>query len=321
MKIGVFTAVFADKSLDQALDTIKRIGVETVEIPTGGFAPKSHCDPQELLQNEDKLKRFVDAVEKRNLSISALSCHGNPLHPDENFAQKHREDFKNTVLLAEKLHVDRICLFAGCPGDYDGGKVPNWVTSPWPDYYRELLEWQWSEKIVPYWKEAVSFIKDHGIGKLCFEMHPGDAVYNPEKFLKLREAIGPEIGANLDPSHLFWQGIDPIVAIRKLGHAIYHVHIKDTKVDDFTTSQIGVLDAKSYQDALNRSWNFCTVGYGHDLGFWKNFVRTLRLLDYDYVLSIEHEDQEMSLMEGLTKAVRFLKEAVITEKPEKLWFV
>ena len=151
-------------------------------------------------------------------------------------------------------------------------------------------------------------------------MHPGNVVYNPENLLRLRKAVGEIVGANLDPSHLFWQGINPIMAVRKLGKAIYHIHAKDTKIDNFITSQIGVLDTKSYQDQLNRSWNFRTVGYGHGQEFWKEFISTLRLVGYDYVLSIEHEDQQMSIREGLSKAVKFLKEVSIAEKAEKPWF-
>jgi len=320
MKIGVFSVLFADKGLDKALDIIAEIGGEAVEIPTGGFAPKNLCNPAELLEDEGKMRELRKKVEKRGLIISAFGCSGNPLHPDKTIAEDHAGDIRDTIKLASKMGVERVIVFAGCPGDSEDAKVPNWVTCPWPDYYSELIAWQWDEKVIPFWKDMAAYALKNGIRKLCFEMHPGDCVYCPEKLLKLRGAVGDVIGANLDPSHLFWQGIDPVIAVRDLGEAVYHIHAKDTKIDDYMKSKIGVLDTKSYRDHINRSWNFRTVGYGHGVDFWKAFISMLRAVGYDFVLSIEHEDQQMSIMEGLTKAMRFLKDVSISEEAEKPWF-
>jgi len=200
MKLGVLTALFQDQSLEKALDIIAELGLEAVEIGTGNFVGDAHCNPSLLLEDEKKLKDFKRLIEEHNLFISALSCHGNPLHPDESFAKKHRKTINETILLAERS---------------DSDKYPNWVTCPWPPYYSEIIKWQWEKKIIPYWKETAKFAREHKV-KICLEMHPGDAVYCPEKLLKLREAAGEEIGCNFDPSHLFWQGIDPIAAARKL---------------------------------------------------------------------------------------------------------
>jgi sugar phosphate isomerase/epimerase len=175
------------------------------------------------------------------------------------------------------------------------------------------LEWQWNEKVIPYWQEETRFCREHGVDMISLEMHPGFVVYNPETLLRLREAAGPEIGANFDPSHLFWQGIDPLAAVRQLGPAIFHVHAKDTIIDPFNTPINGVLDTKPYADEVNRSWIFRTVGYGHDVKFWKDLVSNLRLVGYDYVLSMEHEDSLMSLREGLEKGVGFLRELILAE--------
>ena len=319
MKLGVLTALFQDQSLEKALDIITELGVEAVEIGTGNFPGNAHCNPSILLEDRGKLKDFKRLIEEHNLFISALSCHGNPLHPDKSFAREHREVIHQTILLAERLEVERVNCFAGCPGSSDSDKYPNWVTCPWPPYYPEILKWQWKEKIIPYWKKMVKFVRKHKV-KICLEMHPGDSVYSPERLLKLREAVGEEIGCNFDPSHLFWQGIDPIAAVRKLGNAIYHVHAKDTKIDPINCSVNGVLDTKPYSDEMNRSWIFRTVGYGHSYDFWKNFVSTLGLVGYDYVLSIEHEDSLMSAKEGLEKVVGFLKEVIIREKPGQMWW-
>ncbi|TKJ46933.1 xylose isomerase [Candidatus Aerophobetes bacterium Ae_b3a] len=320
MKLGVLTALFGEQSLEKALDTIAEIGVEAVEFGTGNFVGNVHCNPNVLLESGSKLKEFKETVEKRGLFISAFSCHGNPLHPQEAVAQEHRQAIRSTILLAEELGVERINTFAGLPGSSDSDKYPNWVTCPWPTYFSEIVKWQWEEKIIPFWKEEVKFARAHKMSKICFEMHPGESVHSPEKLLKLRDAVGEEICCNFDPSHLFWQGIDPITAIKKLGESIQHVHAKDTRVDAGNTSLNGILDTKQYSDEANRSWIFRTVGYGHGYDFWKDLVSTLRLIGYDYVLSIEHEDSLMSSKEGLQKAVTFLKEVMLSEKPGEMWW-
>ena len=193
------------------------------------------------------------------------------------------------------------------------------MTCPWPDDYLRILEYQWNDVLIPYWKEAVRFANEHKVTKIALEMHPGFCVYNPETLLKLRAAVGETIGANFDPSHLIWQGIDPVSAIRALEGAIYHVHAKDTKIDKYNTAKFGVLDTKHYGDEIHRSWVFRTVGYGNGLQYWRDMISNLRLVGYDKVMSIEHEDSLMSIDEGLEKAVAFLKESMIKEpKPSTM---
>ena len=157
------------------------------------------------------------------------------------------------------------------------------------------------------------FVKAHHVPHIAFEMHPGFCVYNPETLLRLRNACGDAIGANIDPSHLVWQGMDPVAVARELAGCIYHVHAKDTKIDAYNVAKNGVLDTKHYSDEIHRAWVFRTVGFGHDAAFWKDFVSNLRLCGYDRVLSIEHEDSLMSLDEGLQKAVAFLRPVVMTD--------
>jgi len=319
MKIGVLTVLFQQMALEKALDYIRDVGAEAVELGTGNYPGNAHCDPDKLLKSEEEAKNLNRMVEDRGMIISALSCHGNPLHPQKAIAEEHDRVFRQTVLLAEKLGVDRVIGFSGCPGDSDGAKYPNWVTCPWPDDFSKIVEWQWKERVIPYWKEAGDFAEAHGV-KLCFEMHPGFVVYNAETLLRLRSEVGKVVGANLDPSHLFWQGMDPLRVVRKIGDAIYHVHAKDTAIDPINTEVNGVLDTKPYSDEINRSWIFRTVGYGHPLDWWKRFVSELRLVGYDYVLSIEHEDSLMSPEEGFKKAFATLKEAVIAEKAGAMWW-
>ncbi|NLP45699.1 MAG: sugar phosphate isomerase/epimerase, partial [Epulopiscium sp.] len=254
MKLGVFTVLLGDQPLEKALAYLKKSGVQAVEIGTGGFPGTAHANPKELLEDEKKLEEFKNTIEKYEMEISAFSCHGNPVHPQKEVAKKFHEDFENTVLLAEKLGLDRINAFSGCPGDSKTSQYPNWVTCPWPDDFLTILDYQWNEVLIPYWKKAVAFAKEHGVTRIALEMHPGFCVYNPETLLKLRNAVGPEIGANFDPSHLIWQGMDPVAAIKELGDAIFHFHAKDTKVDVRNTKINGVLDTKHYGNELERSW-------------------------------------------------------------------
>lgn len=319
MKLGVFTALYGNLSFDEALAKLKALGVEAIEIPAGGYPGKAHCDPEVLLADRDAFAKFVATIEKYGMEVSALSVHGNPVHPDKAVAKAFDDDFRRCVLLAEKLGIDTVITFSGCPGDSENSKYPNWVTCPWPDDYLKILDWQWNEVLIPYWKEAVAFANAHGVTKIALEMHPGFCVYNPETLLKLRASVGSTIGANLDPSHLIWQGIDPVLAIRKLGDAIYHFHAKDTKVDPYNSATDGVLDTKHYSDELHRAWVFRSVGYGHDLQFWRDIVSNLRLVGYDKVMSIEHEDSLMSIDEGLSKAVACLREAIMSDpKPSSM---
>ncbi|HZJ82796.1 MAG TPA: sugar phosphate isomerase/epimerase [Clostridia bacterium] len=320
MKLGVMAVLFGDMSAEETFKYLKESGVQTVELGTGGYPGKTLADPHELLNDDSKLQELKDLLEKYELEVSALSCHGNPVHPQKEIADAFNKDFEATVLLAEKLGVTRVITFSGCPGDSPGSMYPNWVTCPWPEDFLKILDYQWDEVLIPYWKKAGAFAKAHGVDKISLEMHPGFAVYNPETLLRLREAVGDVIGANFDPSHLFWQGIDPVEAIRELGDAIYHFHAKDTKVDPRNTAINGVLDTKHYGDEINRSWVFRSVGYGTDYQVWKDMMSMLRMVGYDYAISIEHEDSLMTPNEGLQKAISFLKEVIMFEDKGEMWW-
>jgi sugar phosphate isomerase/epimerase len=319
MKVGVFTALLSQMSLDDVLKKLKSVGVSTVELGTGNYPGDPHCKLS-MLDNPAELDTFKKKLADNGFSISALSCHGNALHPDAKFSKTSHEVSEKTILLAEKLGVPVVIDFSGCPGDSDTAKYPNWVTAPWPPDFLELLDWQWEKKVIPYWTQRAKFAADHGI-KVAIEMHPNFVVYSPETMLKLRSIAGPSIGCNYDPSHMFWQGIDPIAAIRVLGDCIFHVHAKDTQIYDRNLPLTGVLDTKKYTDERNRAWIFRTCGYGHGAEWWSEFISTLRMFGYDYVLSVEHEDSLMSPEEGLTKAVRFLDSIVIKEAPTAAWWV
>lgn len=322
MKLGTLTVALGDQTLDEACSFLASQGVQMVEIGCGGFPGKAHCDPDVLLNDEAALKTFQETIQKHNLSISALSAHGNMVHPDPAVAAKFEHDFDQAVLLAEKLGVDIVNTFSGCPGGSPEDKTPNWVTCPWPDDFTEVLDYQWNQVLIPFWKKKAAFAKSHGVTKIALELHPGFCCYNTKTLLRLRHAVGPEIGANFDPSHLIWQGMDPVLCIRELGKekAIFHFHAKDTSIDTYNTRLNGVLDTEHYGNELERSWIFRSVGYGHGEDYWKAIMSELRLAGYDHSISIEHEDSLMSGREGLTKAIQCLKNVIIFEqKGEMFW--
>jgi sugar phosphate isomerase/epimerase len=330
MKIGIFTALFHDRPFEEALDYIAQAGIESVELGGGAYPGARHLDDfggiETLARDDSKRKSLVDAVKSRGLIISAVSVHGNPLHPNKEIANEHHTAFENAVLLAQKLHGDGIMPqatvngFSGCPGDSSRAKNPNWVTCAWPDEYREILDYQW-KVAARYWRSQNRFLKQHGT-VFAIEAHPGFLVYNPDTLLRLRKAAGDAIGCNFDPSHFWWQGIEPLEAVRVLGKAgaIFHAHAKDTRIDPENSRVNGNLDTKSYGDVLERSWVFRSVGYGHDTAWWKDFVSNLRMIGYDYVLSIEHEDSLLSTKEGLHKALDVLKESIVSEKPGPMFW-
>ena len=319
MRIGVLTALFQELSFTEVLDKVHAMGISAVELGTGGYAPSPHLDLDKMLADESERARYRQELADREMIISALSCHANPIHPDPKVATQADEIFRKTVRLAKMMDIPVVNTFSGLPAGREGDQSPNWVTCPWPPHFLEILKYQWDEVAIPYWREAEAFARDHGV-KIGIEIHPGMLIYNVESMLRMRAETGPAMGANFDPSHLFWNGVDPIAAIRKLGDAVHHVHGKDCSVDAYNIAINGCNDNKPYDQIPERSWTFRTIGYGHDLKFWKDFVSALRLVGYDYVVSIEHEDAMMSTEEGLSKALAVLKDAIITETPGEMYW-
>ena len=318
MKLGVLTVLLHEMQADEAFAYLHSLGVQTVELGTGGWTNPCHCDPEILLQDESKLEALKESLKKNELTISALSCHGNGVHPNAQIAAADHRAFEQTCRLAQKLGVKTIVTFSGCPGDCPQSQHPNWVVGG-ASGAGEILDYQWNQVLIPYWKRCVAFAKQYGVERIGLELHPGFCVYNPATLKKLREAVDPMIGVNFDPSHLIWQGMDPSAALLELKGMVYHFHAKDTKIDVANNAKNGVLNiADSYAD---RSWSFRTIGYGTSLEDWKRMMSTLQLIGYDGAISIEHEDALMSVREGLEKAVEFLKQVIITEQPAAQWWV
>ena len=321
MEIGLFTPVFNNLSFDELLAELKRYpGIRSLELGTGGWPGGKHLDLEALLASSERRKDLRSRLKDAGLTISALSCHSNPVHPDPVIAGRDDEVFRRTVQLAELLVVPTVVTFSGCPGGGPEDRTPNWITAAWPPEYAEALAWQWNERLIPYWRDANRFVEEAGV-RVALEAHPGFCVYNPETMLRLRAEAGTSIGINLDPSHMWWQGIDIPTAIAALGEAIFHFHAKDVAMQPANRDRNGVLDTKSYARMAERSWLFRSVGWGHGELEWKAIVSALRLAGYDGVLSIEHEDALASVYEGLSSAVAMLSRVVLREPPVEPWWL
>ncbi|WP_372909950.1 sugar phosphate isomerase/epimerase family protein [Salinigranum sp.] len=320
MDVGVLTVPLGGESLDDALAYLAGVGVGAVELGVGGYPGADHVDRRVLLDSEDARAELSATLDDHGLRVSALATHNNPLHPDEDAAHEAREELREAVDLAAALGVNTVTCFSGLPAGGPDDEVPNWVTAPWPTEHADAHEYQW-DVATDYWSDLAEHAASAGVD-VAIEMHPNMLVYEPHGLLRLREATNERVGANFDPSHLYWQGIDVTEAIRFLGEhdAIHHVHAKDTKVYEANARTKGVLDTTPYTDESDRSWLFRTVGYGHGEEHWKDVVSTLRMVGYDGALSIEHEDSLTSSREGLEKAVDVLQRAVFETTPgEAYW--
>ena len=308
--IGVFDPVYADLSIDQMLDVVTGLGLEVMEIGTGGYPGNKHCALDDLIADSTKAHAWQRKFTDRGIRITTLSCHGNPVHPDAAIAAHDADTFRKTVLLAEMLEIKVIVGFSGCPGGTPADRTPVWVTYPWPDEHKAARTWGMKERLVPYWKGAAKFAREHGVHKLALEMHPNFSVYNPRTLMQLREAVGEEIGANNDLSHLFWQQCNAVEVIRFLGKqgALFHAHMKDTVIFPDNAAKYGVLNfATDAEDLPNASATFRAVGYGHSAAQWKDIMLAYMEVGYGGIFSIENEDPILPGPVGVERAAYVLK--------------
>jgi sugar phosphate isomerase/epimerase len=290
--------------LEAALDVAVRVEATGIEIATGGQSSAPHVRIDELLADAGRRAAFVDAFASRGLRIASLNCSAWPLHPV--VGERHVDLIRRTFRLAGELGVRKIVTMSGCPGDGTGASTVTFVWYPWPKDATALLDRQW-DATIELWQDLAAEAERAGIERLAFELHPLHLVYNVPTVLRLRKAVGPIVGANIDPSHLFWQGMDPIAVIRALGPAVYHVHLKDTQVVPDQVALAGVLDQRPFHDPPQLAWVFRTVGSVHDRNWWSAFVAALRDVGYDDVLSIENEDGSLPPEAAVEAAAVFMR--------------
>jgi sugar phosphate isomerase/epimerase len=304
MKIGIVSDSLGHLGFEELLDATVELGVQGVEVNTGNWSSAPHMDLPAMVSDAGARGRLLGAFERRGLELIALNANGNQLHPIS--GERQSKTLHETIRLAGMMGVQTVCLMSGLPAGGPEDRTPNWIVSSWPPETGEILAWQWREKLIPYWKDLAALAQANGVEKLCVELHGNQPVYNVPSLLRLREEIGPIVGANLDPSHLMWMGADPLVAIDALGDAIHHVHAKDTYLNKPTQATTSLLENGSLTDVPARSWTYITLGYGHDEGWWREFCYRLRMVGYDGWLSIEHEDVMLSRIEGARRSVQLL---------------
>ncbi len=319
MKLGVKSAMFGGMELKDALAYCKKVGLDAIELPVGCY-PGDPWKLSGITQDPARLAELKTMLADNGIEVQGIAVHGNPVHPDPAIAAADQAAHREAVFVAAEFNTV-VINFSGCPGGCTEDKTPNFVTCPWPDEFAAAADYQWNEVIIPFWTKENEFAAQHGVN-IAFEAHPGMVLHTPEDIVRLRNAGGKNLGANIDPSHWFWQGIDPVAATRYLGEneCIFHVHAKDCEVIKYNEGHVGVLDTKSYGDVKDRGWVFRTVGYGHGDDFWKPFISTLALYGYNGVLSIEHEDSLMSVNEGFEKAVEYLKPKILREEAGGAWW-
>jgi sugar phosphate isomerase/epimerase len=319
MQLGVVSWVWQRESIETAVTAARALGLAHMEVGTGGFFDKAHCDPVRLIENPTELHAFRALFERNEITISALAIHGEPLHPDPAIAGPYERDLLATIELASRLGVDRLTLLSGLPAASPTDTQPNWVLYPYPARNLDLIEWQWTERLVPYWRAKGKVAEDAGV-RLAFEIHPGDMCHQPSRLMRLRSDVGPVVGANLDPSHLIWQGMDLPSVIHYLGDAIYSVHAKESQVVDRVARIDGVLETRDWSRDQERGWNFRTAGYSQSLTWWRDLITALRAVGYEGVLVYEHEDPLLDPIEGLEKGIDFLRRSILEKPRGKLWF-
>ena len=309
----MITDSLGSSDFDTMLAAAARLDMDKLEFACGNWSPAPHIRLDRMLESDSARREFRARLDDHRIGISALNCSGNPLHPGPS-GRLHDEVTRKTIKLAGLMGVDRVVMMSGCPGA-PGDSYPNWITVQWPPEVRDILLWQWDDVMIPYWRDLVTYANGQGVEKICLELHGQQNVYNVGTLLRLRDAVGETIGANLDPSHLMWMGADPIAAAHSLGDAIYYVHAKDTWIDPQISGVNGIIDTTIATDFENRAWSYITLGRGHDESWWKAFVGALREAGYDGVLSIEHEDPAQSAEAGVEESVMLLRRVLASELP------
>jgi len=285
-------------------------GIAHIEMGVGGWKQADHLDLDALLRDAGERDRLQGELREHGLVLSCVNAAGNPLHPDPAVGERHAALLRGAVELAALLGCDRVVTMSGCPGGRDGGSTPVFASWPVVPDDETLWEWQLEHRLAPFWRELSAWAAAAAPEVMvCLELHAGASAYNPASFARLREAAGPNVGVNLDPSHFWWQGMNPLAVIDEVGPAIGFAHGKDTLVHPDRVRRNGLLDLAFPVDPDTASWHFCAVGSGHDDATWAALVAALRSAGYDGVISIEHEDPRVTPEEGIETSLAALRRA------------
>ncbi len=327
MLLGVYTAILHDRPLADALDVIAGLGLDAAEINSGGFLPPVHIPIDDILVSQAARDDYLAVFEEKGVRLAGLNANGNPLHPNPAIGPRHAEDLRRSIRAAGLLGQTRVVTMSGLPGGEPTATVPNWIVNAWSSGSLDVLDYQWDEVAVPFWREIDALAADHGV-TVAIEMHPQNVVFNPPTLKRLVERTGAtHVGAEMDPSHLFWQGMDPVAAVRYLGPLVVHAAAKDVRINEANATVYGVLDERfrrlsADEERVNlggdewvnewpadSAWDFVALGRGHDVDFWTRFVEALHEVDPEMAVNIEHEDTSLGREEGLQVAASVLRQA------------
>ena len=307
LELGIVTEAFAGRALVEVMDWLRTAvpSVRALELGAGGYAPTTHCDTQLLLRDAGARRAWVNEISARGMRVGALNVWGNPLHPDGAIARRHDSDLRDAIRLAALLDVDRIVALAGCPPGAAQDRTPHFAAGGWLPYLESIYEAQWQERVEPYWSEVAEFaVAEHPQLLICLELHPGTVVYNVETFDRI-SALGDSLAANIDPSHFFWMGMDPLAVVRAVGDGAGHAHAKDVVFQPEHLAVNGLLDRRWPRDPARLPWNFATVGRGHDAAWWAELTRALAQTRVK-TIAIEHEDPFVPPEQGVVEAAACL---------------
>ena len=327
MKLGVYNAILHDRSLPEAIEVVRSLGLTGIELNSGGFLPSLHIPTYEqILESDSARDEYLGQFAGTGVEIAGLNCNGNPLHPKPLIGDAHAADIRRSILLAERLGQDRVVTMSGLPGGEPGATTVNWVVNAWNSAALDVLDYQW-DVAAAFWREIDRFAADHGV-KVALELHPQNLVFNSADVHRLVELTGAtHVGVELDASHLFWQQMDPVAVVRHLGELVFHAAAKDVRVNPETAAINGVLDNSFRRLSPDEprtnlggdewanewptpsAWDFVALGKGHDTAFWTEFLRALREVDPNMWVNIEHEDVSLGRIEGLEVAAQVLRDA------------
>jgi sugar phosphate isomerase/epimerase len=326
LKLGAYTACLHDRPLEQALEVLRSNGLTSVEVNTGGFIPSPHCHVDLLLSSAQARRDYLEVFASYDMELTGLNCNGNPLNPLPGVGPKHADDLRRTIELAGLLGVPNVVTMSGTPGSDPDAKYPSWVVNPWDGVYMDVLDYQW-DVAAGFWTGIDALARDRGV-RIAIEMHPHNLVFSPVTLRRLVDLTGAvSLGAEMDPSHLMWQGMDVVASIRWLGPLVFHAAAKDAMITPGVGIR-GVLDTSFERipaDAEGKvptgygfwcnawpqdpAWRFVAVGIGHDVQYWTGFLAALAEIDPDMAVNIEHEDASYSRLDGLAIAAGNLRAA------------
>ena len=327
MRFGVYNAVLHHLPLEEALDEVAALGLDGMEVNSGGFLPPTHLPLEEILRDDDAARRYLDAFQSRGLEILGLNCNGNPLNPDPAIGPEDAEDIRRSIRVAAALGQKRVVTMSGLPGSDPGAAYPAWNINTWGSRALDSLEWQW-DRACEFWAEIDQLAREHEV-KVALELHPQNLVFNPPTARRLVERIGAtHIGVELDASHLFWQQMDPVACVDWLGELVLHAAAKDVRINRENAAIFGVLDERfrrlgpeeqrthmggdeyANEWPQDSAWDFVALGVGHSADYWAEFIRALEQVERrtgeTLCLNIEHEDTSMGPLEGLEYAAQTL---------------